>query len=191
MEKAEHHRLHSLVPQTAHRRADLADIERLEHGTLGVQTLAHFEAPSPGHKGRRLLQVYVVEPGADLPADLEDVAEAAGHEHAYARRLAFDNGVGRHRGGVDHRRHVASFGPAFRETPLQRGHETLGGVFRRGEDLDHPRLAGLAIHEGGVGEGASDVDAHPPRGHGRHAHPARVAAVAAASRPVAGSTTTP
>ena len=155
--------------------------------------------------------MHVVEPGADLPADLEDVAEAARHEHAHARRLALDDGVGRHGGGVDHRGHVAAPGPAFREAALQRGHESPGRVLRGGEHLDHPHLAGLAVHEGGVGERAADVDAHAPRGHwdtlprvtfGRAAGRlrasaigpilARALAVAGASRAcVAGSTTTP
>jgi hypothetical protein len=109
--------------------------------------------------------VHVVKPGADLTADLEDVAEAARHEHAHARRLAFDDGVGRHGSGVDHRGHIAAPGPALCEAALQRDHEALGRVFGRGEDLDHPHLAGLAVHEGGVGERAANVDAHAPRGH--------------------------
>ena len=118
VQEADHHRLHALVPQAAHRRAHLADVERLQHASLGVETLADLEAPSPGHQRRRLLQMHVVEPGADLPADLQDVAEAARHEHAHARRLALDDGVGRHGGGVDHRGHVAAPGPAFREAAL-------------------------------------------------------------------------
>ena len=140
VQEADDHRLHALGPQAAHRRAHLADVERLEHVALGVEPLADLEAPPPRHQGRRLLEVHVVEPGADLAADLQHVAEAARHEHAHARGLALDDGVGRHRGGVHHRGHVAAAGPAFREAALERGHEAVGRVLRRGGHLDHAHL---------------------------------------------------
>jgi hypothetical protein len=199
MQEADHHRLDPFLSQAAHRRAHLVDRERFQHRALGVEPLAHLEAPASGHQGRRLLEVHVVEPGADLAADLQDVAEAPGHEHAHARDLALDDGVGRHGRGVDDRGHVAALGPAFREAALQRAHETLGRILRRGQHLDHPHPAGPGVHEGGVGESAADVDAdsHGPLRASAHrvASPTALALtseVAAASRaPVAGSTTTP
>ena len=72
-----------------------------------------------GHQRRGLLQVHVVEPRADLAADLQDVAEAARHQHAHARGLALDDGVGRHRGGVDHRGHVAAARPRTPRGPAR------------------------------------------------------------------------
>src|SRR5215510_14747508 len=132
----------------------------------------------------------VIEARADLTADLEDVAEAARHQHSHARRLALDDRVRRDGGGVDHGGHVAASGLALREAALQRGHEALRRVLGGREHLDDADGARLAIDERGVGEHATDVDADPERTH--QMRRARSAAVAAASSfSVAASTTTP
>ncbi len=194
VEEADHHRLHVLNAETAHRLADRGLVERLQHRAVRVQALGDLEAPAPRHERRRLLQVDVVEPRADLAADLQDVAEAAGHQHADPRGLALDDRVGGHRGGVHHRGHVAAARAALGQPALQRGHEAAGGVFRRGEHLHHPGLAGAPVHQRRVGERAPDVDAHAPRrrgaAHGRVS--VRAASVAASSTAwVTGCTTTP
>src|SRR5215813_1473635 len=82
---------------SARRRADLVHVERGQHAPLVIESLGDLEAEAARNERRGLLQVHVVEARADLTADLEDVAEAARHQHADPRRLAFDDRVRRDR----------------------------------------------------------------------------------------------
>ena len=168
VEEADGDRFHALGLELRGRLAEGGLVEGADHLAGRVEALRHPEAAVARHQGRRLLEVDIVEGGPDLALDLQQVAEALGGDEPGGREAALDDGVGGHRRPVDDVAHLLGRDPRLVEDAGGDAQEALGGVGGRGGELaDVDPAAGL-VHEGGVGEGAADVDAEAeaPR-HGR------------------------
>ena len=64
------------VAQRAHRRAQRRFVERDLDAAVVAHALRHFQAQVARHQHRRLVGLQVVQVGALLPADLQQVAKA-------------------------------------------------------------------------------------------------------------------
>ena len=146
-----------------------------------AEPLADPDGPVARHERLRLLEPGVVERRPHLPRDLEQVAETLGRDEAAARDLALDDRVRRDRRRVDDEADVGGANAALGERALDRSHEPVRRVGRRGQHLRDRDAARLLVDEGGVGERAADVDRDADgRESGRRGH-ARNASVAASS----------
>src|SRR5207247_9469402 len=102
---------------------------------------------------------------AALAPDFERVAEACRGEQSRPRALALDQRVGRERGAMDGRVHVAGGNAAVVEQSVDTLLDAVSGILRRGEDLADAQRAGALVHEHEAGERSADIDANPRR-HG-------------------------
>ena len=122
-----------------------------------VGPLAHAEAQiaireqMPG-SGRQVVQF-----GAVLTADFEQIFESGGGHEGRARALAFEQGVGRDSGTVNHI-HAALAGPVCTPDPAR---ITFCRLARVGAQLERFHAAVVAEHDE-IREGSSGVhpDAH-------------------------------
>ena len=97
----------------------------------------------------------VVERGAGLAADLDDVAEALGRDERRARAAPLEQGVRRDGHAVRQRDDGGGIGAARAE----RGEHAEGLVGGRRRDLRAHHAGGVDADE--IGEGAAHVDADP------------------------------
>lgn len=121
---------------------------------LRLDALGHRHRTFGGHQRRRVVGGEVVQRGAILAAQEEQVAEPFRDAERYARPGALEQSVGGHRGAVDETRHVGA------SELLQRCQHPQALVGRCAEHLAgcHPAVA-VDPHQ--VCERASDVHAHP------------------------------
>ena len=127
-------------------------IEIHDHAAGGIHAFRHFQTQIAGHDRFEPSKHAVwLRPGA--PADLDDVTKPLGRDHPGARKLPFQNCVGRRRGAVDD-------GIDFRKrcARLRECREyAIGLVFdcrRRLDDFD-----AIIRDEQEVGKRAADIDA--------------------------------
>ncbi len=133
-------------------------VERHQHFAGGADALTYLDPPSARRQpARRLrLEIEVVHLPPDLPADLENVAEALGGDEADTRALAFQHGIGRDGGAVREagdraRRHAQAAGDLVERSDHRAA--GLGANRRHLEDVTCGRRA-----QDHVRERAADVD---------------------------------
>jgi hypothetical protein len=154
-----------------------------EHRPVLVEALGDLEAQLFGHLGRRLgRQVEAVERAPVLAADGEGIGEARGGDQGDLGQAALDDGVGDRRCAVHQ---VGDLGPVDADR-FERGQHAGQGVAGPAARLGHahdiapgsaPRPArrpairlapgpATRTESDHVGEGAADIDAQLPGGHG-------------------------
>ena len=128
---------------------------------LGADPLGGLEAKLALDERGGAGRAGVVEAGAVLAADVEQVGEAAGGDQGRARAALLQQGVGADGHPVGERLDVGGVGAGPREHLLDRGDHPLGLVLGGARDLGGVQV--LAVEQGGVGEGPADVDAEEHR----------------------------
>src|SRR5881296_2439647 len=145
--------------EAAHRRDDAAHFvvaERLQHPSRS-HSLGDGHHVAAGHERRRVVAREIVQRGAVLTPQPQQVLEAAGrHEHD-AGAGALEQGVGRDRRAVNEHGDGAGI-------CIQGAEHRDRGIIRRRHHLPHRNRAVLAERDE-VGEGAAHVHPHP------HHHP--------------------
>ena len=76
-------------------------VDRLKNRARGIEPLGDSEGQVRVHKRRPWRNEDVVELGARLPPDLQDVFEPARSDQCHSRALAFQHGVGGHGGAMN------------------------------------------------------------------------------------------
>ena len=171
MQERDRDRADALVAEDGRGPADGRLVQGNEHRTVREHPFRDAEPQPAGHHRLGQADEHVVDVVADLPGQLEDVAEAFGREQSGLRALALEDDVGDEGGRVDHlggprqqvRDRAGEIGDAAH-------HRLLGGV-RGGQGLLDPDGAVGIVDHGEVGEGAADVDAEAESGSRiRHGH---------------------
>ncbi len=155
VEETHCHGLRSGVTQTTHCRAERRLIQRRFHRAVVTHALGHFQAEIARHQRRGLVSLQVVQVGALLPADLQQVAETLGGYQPGLRATMLDQRVGRHGGAVaevsDRAWPDADLPDTLRHTLC----DTERRIIRRGRHLPHLDPAGVLVEQADVGEGAA------------------------------------
>jgi hypothetical protein len=164
VQQADRDRLDLLASQHGRRVAHRALVERRHDLAARTEPLDDADGAVARHERPRLLELRVVQAGADLAGDLEQVAEPLRRHEAAARDPALDDRVRRHR----RRMHDEGDGGDLRlpagERTLDGRHEARGRVRRRRRCLRDRDPPGLLVDQRRVRERAADVDGHA------HAH---------------------
>ena len=170
MEERDRDRADALVAEDGRRPADGRFVQGNEHRAVREHPFGDAEPQPAGDHRLREADEHVVDVVADLPGQLEDVAEALGREQSGLRPLAFEDDVGDEGSRVDH-----LAGPA-QQVGNRAGkvgdaaHHRLLGRMRRGQGLlDQDGAVGIVNHRE-VGKGSADVDAEAIAG-GHEASP--------------------
>ena len=152
--------------ELAHRLADAFLVERLQHlAARRHQPLRHRLA-MPALDQRPALPRDVLHDRVVLrplvAADMQDIAIAAGGDHAGDGAVVLEDGIGGDGGAVEH--HVDRLARdavlvAERHQPL---HDAARGVVGRGRDLVHGGRAGIRVGIDQVGESAAHIDPDQP-----------------------------
>src|SRR5690606_3407023 len=141
------------------KRIDFRNIQRLQHRTIGSDTLIDDETLVTWHEGSRQHDIEIILFEAALSAHLDDITEALGRDEGGAGAASLDQRIGRKCRAMNNRidlgkiyaghlRHLA-------DTPDDR-------IFRIGiigQDFD--RMERDAYLHRNVGEGATDIDTDP------------------------------
>ncbi len=136
-------------------------------GSVVPQPLRDLEAQFARDQHRRLIGLHVVELGALLAADLQEVAEAIGGDEPGRRAAVLDQCVGRNRGAVSEVADVGRTGADALDRLGDALRDAAGRVVRRGRDLPDLDMPRILVKQAHVGERASGIDTHAP-GHRRH-----------------------
>jgi len=162
MQQADRHRLHIFRRQPVQRRVQRTTIERDLHRAIRAHAFAYPKAQVPRHQRGRRRHPQIVTLGLQSFAHLDNVAMALGGQHPHARRLAFQQRVGRDRRAVHdttglpeqrHRRQMQRRGSAGDAVQ-----HPIGLVARRGGCLGENRCTIRAGNDN-VGKSAPDIDA--------------------------------
>ena len=95
IEEADRHRLCPGVTQATHCRAERRFIQRRFHRAVVAHALGHFQAQVARHQRRGLVGLQVVQVGAFLPTDLQQVAKTLGGDQPGLHTAMLDQRVGR------------------------------------------------------------------------------------------------
>ncbi len=112
------------------------------------------QGPGPG-------PARVVEAGAGLAADVEQVGESPRRDQCGARAALLEQGVGPDGHPVGERLDVAGPGAGALQDLVDRGDHAARLILGRARDLR--RVQAVAVEQRGVGEGPTDVDAEQHR----------------------------
>ena len=152
--------------QLAHRLAHAFLVERLQHlAPRRHQPLRHRLAMAaldqrPVLPGDVLHDRVVLRPL--VAADMQDVAIAAGRDHAGDGAVVLEDGVGGDGGAVEHRVDRLARNAVLVAKRHQAGDDAARGIVRGRGHLVDGRLAGLGVGIDQVRESAADVDADQP-----------------------------
>ncbi len=165
-QEADGDRLHAGVLQLAHGLADAFLVERLQHlAARRHQPLGHRLAMAALDQ-RPVLPRDVLHDRVVLrplvAADMQDVAVAAGGDHAGDGAVVLEDGVGGDGGAMEH--HVDRLARdavlvAQRHQPL---HDAARGIVGRGRDLVDGGRAGIRVGIDQIGESPAHIDADQP-----------------------------
>ena len=186
VEQADRDRLDAVGDEPGNHPSRARLVEVTQGGAVGEQALIDLAPEVTGHQWRRWIDEDVVHVVAALAPDLERVAEACRGEQSRPRALALDQRVGRERGAMDGRVHVAGGNAAVVEQSVDTLLDAVSGILRRGEDLADAQRAGALVHEHEVGERSADIDANPRWHEGKftiRCRPSRRRAPSGRSRP--------
>jgi hypothetical protein len=154
-------RLDPLVLQPGQVAADFGLVERLVHLALGVDPAADLHGVFEQGQRRGL---GPDDPGCQAAGhqgagDLHHLPKAPGGHQADAGALAFQDGVGGHRGAVQEDLDLARLDLGAGADGLQADHDSLGAVVGRRGRLVAPEVARLVVEQEQVGERAPDIHA--------------------------------
>ncbi len=161
MEQADGDRLDALALQESRRSARRRLVEGHEHLPGRAEALDDTDGAVARHERLRLLELRVVERGAHLTCDLEQIAEALRGHEAAARDLALDDRVRGDRRRVHDEADLRRLNVRLRERPVDSVHEPLGWVGRRRQRLRDRDAPGLLVDQGRVRKRPADVDCDP------------------------------
>ena len=99
-QEAYRQRLHTLFLQLAEYPQHLVPIYLSEDGAVGHGTFVHLPAKRAAHQGLRFVLHNIIQGGACLTADFQQVPEALCGDQSGLRALALNNHVGCNRGAV-------------------------------------------------------------------------------------------
>ena len=154
MQEADRHRADARGAELVH---DIVGVERLQHRTIGIHPFPHTVTVAPFDQRLRPFDAQAVKVRALLPAQFDDVGEAAGGEQRGAGALALDQRVGPERRAVADDRSPDVVGAGDSVDRLDHRALRVVGIGGHLEGLQQRPCA--AIEDDGVGEGAADVDA--------------------------------
>ncbi len=148
-QEADRQRLHALRLKLVQEALHPRRVQALEHLSVGVQPLVRLQPQLVRHQGRRPPRRQIVEAGARLAADDEEITEAVGGDERGLGALTLDDGVGGHGGAVGY-----VFGPGGHlAQPLQDAARRVVGCGGPLVDAD-----ATVLPEEEVGKGAAGVD---------------------------------
>ena len=150
-----------LLDQSRHGGAHLRLVERNDDRAVGTDPFGDSRAAAPGGEKDRRLGVHeeVVHARALLPADLQHVLEALGHQETDARALLLEDRVGGDGRAVHEALDVPRRLAAQLQHRLDSGQDSGDEILLRRGHLRGPDPVPPAADH--VGEGAPDVDANP------------------------------
>ena len=140
------------LAQRLDRLGDAVVVERLDLA-VRAHPLAHGEAQVARHERLGTALGEVVEGGAVLARELDQIAEALRRDERGARAAALEQRVGGDRHPVRERRDVGGV------DGLEAAHHALGLILRRARHLGRHDTPAIQRHE--IGEGSSNIHPHP------------------------------
>jgi len=159
-QQADSHRVGAARSDLADHPRDLLGGEGRDHA-VGAHALGDTDDRIARHQGGGMVPSQVVQRGAILAPEPEQIFEARGQHHDDPAAPPLQEGIGRHRSAVDQ-----GFDRLLRqagEQPVHRAPQSVRGILGGGGDFDDVQPAlGRQGHQ--VGEGASHVHAEA------HAH---------------------
>ena len=159
IEQHDGHGLGALFLQLRHNSLDLFRVDLTDHFTLIVQPLIHFVAEVAGHQRPGLVCLQVVQVGALLAADLQQVTETAGGDEGGLCAAAFQNRIGGN-GSTVHKAADILTGEAISlSNDLHAFHHCRRLVVQRRGQLVNHQLAALFINGANVGIGTAHIHA--------------------------------
>src|ERR1700712_3521576 len=154
------------VAEFCHRGADGGGVERNFDGAVVTDAFGDFEAEVTADQNLGFVDVDVVEVGALLAADFEQIPKTVGGDEAGFRTAVLDQGVGGDGGAVAEIGDGGGGGVRTSEGLGDAGGDAGGGIGGgRGDFPDRDR-AGFVVEQADIGEGAAGIDANTP-GHTR------------------------
>ena len=151
-QQAHRDRLDVGLAQRLDRLAHAVVVERLELA-VRAHALAHGEAQVARHERLGAALGEVVERGAVLARELDQVAEALGRDERGARAAALEQRVGGDRHPVRERRDVGGL------DGLEAAHHALGLILGRARHLGGHDTPAIQRHQ--IGEGSSNIHTDP------------------------------
>ena len=115
MQEADGHTVDILGRQSATDFADAVFVKRYMCATISAAPFAHLEAQPPRDQGLGKVKMNIVDLGADLPADLQQVSEALAGDNRHLADLALDQSIRTDRGTVGKANDVVRIEPVFGE----------------------------------------------------------------------------
>ena len=143
------------------------DVERLLDAAIGKRALSHLVDIAPAHQRRGLGQVHVVGIVPLLAPDNDDVAKARGSDQRGGAAFALQDGIGRHRGGVQDAGDLRRGGLSACEQCLEARKHRCRRIRRGGRHLVETQHAGAHIFKDEVGEGPADIECDTQHWPGR------------------------
>ncbi len=163
MKEADGKGLDAFVLETRELAGSGFQVDGLEYGAVEAKALGHLAAEVSGRERLGLPGAEVVEGGALLARDLEEVAESFCGDEARARPGAFDEGVGARGGAVGEEGDPVERQEVGEGAEPGAGSSCAGHALREvrwsGGDFAEVRLASVEVERDDICEGASDVDA--------------------------------
>ena len=159
MEERHRDRFDALAAEDGRRPADGRFVQGNEHRAVGKHPFGDAEPQPAGDERLGEADEHVVDVVADLPGQLEDIAEALGREQTGLRPLAFEDDVG------DEGRRVDRLAGPAQQVGNRAGeigdaaHHRLLGRMRGGQGFLDPDGAVGVVDRREVGKGSADVDA--------------------------------
>ena len=126
----------------------------------------HLEPVLARHQGGRIVLLEVEHVGTDLPADLQEVAEALGGDQQDLAAAALDQGVRGDRAAVRETRDLPEVDALTLGHGLEALQDRAGGIVRCRRGLVHREGTACIVEGVEIGEGAADIDPDDP-GHSR------------------------
>jgi len=162
VEAADCNGLHIGTGHLPHRLAHRFDIQRRLDAPIGAHTLGDFEAHVAADQRLRLVGIHVVEAGALLAADFQQVAKAIGDQQAGLHAAQLDERIGGDGSTVPEEGDGIRRGVDGREALSDAGGNAARRIIRGGRYLPDIELPGFVVEQADVGERAAGIDANSP-----------------------------
>ena len=94
MKQTNRDRLHSFTAQRLSGLPHIILVQRGNNPTLCIQPFPHPETQVARHQRRRFFEAQIVERGADLASNLQDIPKTFRGDKTRPRNFSFDNGIG-------------------------------------------------------------------------------------------------
>ena len=166
IEESDGDRLHACALECVRGGAYRILIERGLDAPIIPQALRHLDPEMPPDEQGRLVALQVVEMGAALASDLQQITETLRGDQAGRCAAMLDQGIGGNGGAVTEIDDLLRFaGTGFRQPFEHAVGDRLRGIVGGARHFPHADGAGIGVGDADVGEGATGVDAHAPSCH--------------------------